>query len=45
MPLFEIVGVTSTKKPYFVAFVFLTSGKKENFTWVLLNSKDSDDCD
>lgn len=32
---FEIVGVTSTNKTYYVAFAFLTSEKEENFTWVL----------
>lgn len=33
MLLFEIVGVTSTEKTYFVAF--LMSEKEENFTWFL----------
>jgi len=45
MPLFDIVGVTSTKMTYFVAFAFLSKEQENNFIWVLemlvglLNSK------
>jgi len=35
MPLFEIVGVTSTNMTYYVAFSLLASEKECNFTWVL----------
>ena len=35
MSLFEIVGVTSTEKTYYIGFAFLTSKKEDNFTWVL----------
>jgi len=35
MPLFEIVGVTSTKLTYFVAFAFLSKEQEKNFTWAL----------
>ncbi|XP_050909697.1 protein FAR1-RELATED SEQUENCE 5-like [Lathyrus oleraceus] len=35
LPLLEMVGVTSTEKPYFVGFAFLESEKEENGTWVL----------
>lgn len=46
IPLFEIVGVTSTEKTYYVVFTFQTSENEENFIWVLqmfldlLNIKD-----
>ena len=33
MPLFEIVGVTSTYLTYSVGFSFMTSKKEDNFTW------------
>ncbi|XP_038698023.1 protein FAR1-RELATED SEQUENCE 5-like [Tripterygium wilfordii] len=35
MPLFEIVGVTSTKMTFCIAFVFLQSEKEDNYTWAL----------
>jgi len=35
MPLFKIVGVTSTKLTYSVAFAFLTYEKENNFIWTL----------
>jgi len=35
MPLFEIVGVTSTKITYFVVFVFLSFERENNFIWTL----------
>ena len=35
MSLFEIDGVTSTEKTYYVGFAFLMSEKEENFTCVL----------
>ncbi|XP_038701857.1 protein FAR1-RELATED SEQUENCE 4-like [Tripterygium wilfordii] len=35
MPLFEIVGVTSTKMTFCVGFVFLQSEKVDNYTWAL----------
>jgi len=35
MPMFEIVGVTSTDLTYFVGFGFVTHEKEENFVWVL----------
>ena len=35
MPLFEIVGVTSTYLTYSVGFAFITSEKEDNFTWAL----------
>jgi len=47
MPLFEVVGCTSTKMTYFVGFAFLHFELEENFTWSLtmvkglLSSKDN----
>jgi DNA-directed RNA polymerase subunit L len=35
MPLFEIVGVTSTNMTYFVGFAFLFFEQEDNFTWTL----------
>jgi len=35
MPMFEIVGVTSTDLTYSVGFGFVTYEKEENFVWVL----------
>jgi len=35
MSLFEIVGVTSTKLTYSVAFVFLSFERENNFIWTL----------
>ena len=35
MPLFEIVGVTSTKMMYSVAFAFLSFEQENNFIWEL----------
>ena len=35
MPLFEIVGVTSTKMTYSVAFAFLSFEQENNFNWAL----------
>lgn len=46
MPLFQIVGVTSTMKTYTVCFALLKNEKRDNFTWALeacrglLRSKD-----
>ena len=35
MPMFEVVGVTSTDLTYSVGFGFVTHEKEENFVWVL----------
>jgi len=35
MPLFEIIGVTSTDMTYSIGFSFMTSEKADNFTWAL----------
>ncbi|XP_038688751.1 uncharacterized protein LOC119987917 [Tripterygium wilfordii] len=35
MPLFEIVGVTSTNMTFCIGFVFLQSEKEDNYTWAL----------
>ncbi|XP_038693779.1 uncharacterized protein LOC119991505 [Tripterygium wilfordii] len=35
MPLFEIMGVTSTKMTFCIAFVFSQSEKKDSYTWAL----------
>ena len=35
MPLFEIVGVTSTYLTYSIGFAFMMSEKEDNFTWAL----------
>jgi len=35
LPLLEIVGVTSTRLTFSHAFVFLSSERQNNFTWVL----------
>ncbi|XP_038697717.1 uncharacterized protein LOC119995314 [Tripterygium wilfordii] len=35
MPLFEIVGVTSTNKTLSIAFVLLQSEKEDNYTWAM----------
>ncbi|XP_058780723.1 protein FAR1-RELATED SEQUENCE 5-like [Vicia villosa] len=35
LPLFEMIGVTSTKKTYSVGFAFLECEKEDNFTWAL----------
>nr|ABD32448.2 transposase, putative [Medicago truncatula] len=35
MPLFEIVGVTSTDMTYSVGFAYMTGEKEDNFTWAL----------
>uniref|UniRef100_A0A494G8Q9 MULE transposase domain-containing protein n=1 Tax=Solanum lycopersicum TaxID=4081 RepID=A0A494G8Q9_SOLLC len=35
MPMFEVVGVTSTDLTYSVGFGFMTHEKEENFVWVL----------
>ncbi|XP_058758088.1 protein FAR1-RELATED SEQUENCE 6-like [Vicia villosa] len=35
LPLLEIVGVTSTKKTYFVGFAFLECEKEDKFVWAL----------
>jgi len=35
MPMFEVVGVTSTDLTYSVEFGFVTHEKEENFVWVL----------
>lgn len=37
LPLFEIVGVTSTEKTFSVAFAYLSSENEKNYTWVLEN--------
>jgi len=47
MPLFEVVGCTSTKMAYSVGFAFLHFEQEDNFTWALnmvkglLSSKDN----
>ena len=47
MPLFEIVGCTSTKMTYSVDFAFLYVEQEDHFTWALkmlkglLSSKDN----
>ncbi|GAU51038.1 hypothetical protein TSUD_411730 [Trifolium subterraneum] len=47
MPLFEIVGVTSTEDSFNVGFAFIANEKEDNFLWALemrkslLNSKDT----
>lgn len=35
MPLFEMVGVTSTDKTFNVAFAFLSNEKEDNFRWAV----------
>ena len=35
MPLFEIIGVTSTDLTFSVAFVFIQFEKEDNFAWAL----------
>ena len=35
MPMFEVVGATSTDSTYLVGFGFVTHEKEENFVWVL----------
>ncbi|CAJ2665946.1 unnamed protein product [Trifolium pratense] len=35
MPLFEIVGVTSTEKSYNVGFAYIANEKEEDFIWAL----------
>jgi len=35
MPLFEVVGLTSTEMTYTAGFAFLTREKEDNFTWAL----------
>ncbi|GAU41659.1 hypothetical protein TSUD_272430 [Trifolium subterraneum] len=35
MPLFEIVGFTSTERTYNVGFAWLTNEKEDNFIWAL----------
>ncbi|PNX77898.1 protein FAR1-related sequence 5-like [Trifolium pratense] len=35
MPLFEMVGVSSTNKTFNVAFAFISNEKEENFTWAI----------
>jgi len=35
LPFFEIIGVISSKKTYYVAFVFLAYEKEGSFTWIL----------
>ncbi|CAJ2636981.1 unnamed protein product [Trifolium pratense] len=35
MPLFEIVGFTSTGRSFNVAFAWLTNEREDNFTWAL----------
>jgi len=35
MPMFEVVGVTSTDLTYSIGFGFVTHEKEENFVWVL----------
>jgi hypothetical protein len=35
MPLFEIVGVTSTQMSFSVGFAFIANEKEDNFAWVL----------
>jgi hypothetical protein len=35
MPLFELVGETSTEETFNIGFAFMSNEKEENFTWVL----------
>jgi alpha-glucosidase len=35
MPLFEIVGVTSTELTFNVGFAFITNEKEDSFKWAL----------
>jgi alpha-glucosidase len=35
MPLFELVGQTSTEETFNIGFAFMSNEKEENFTWVL----------
>ncbi|KAK9291532.1 hypothetical protein L1049_019480 [Liquidambar formosana] len=35
LPLFEIVGVTSTNLTFFVAFVYIQHERENNYTWAL----------
>ncbi|GAU48047.1 hypothetical protein TSUD_272250 [Trifolium subterraneum] len=39
MPLFEIVGVTSTEKSYNVGFAYIANEKEDNFVWALETCK------
>ena len=40
IPLLEIVGVTSTKLTFLVAFAYLEHEREENFTWALERLKE-----
>ncbi|XP_058772558.1 uncharacterized protein LOC131646563 [Vicia villosa] len=40
LPLFEIVGVTSTKLTFSVAFAYLEHEREENFTWAVERLKE-----
>lgn len=46
LPLFEIVGVTSTNMTFSVAFAYISYEKEDNYIWALtrLRSLLSDDC-
>jgi hypothetical protein len=37
MPIFEIVGVTSTELNFNVGFAFITNAKEENFKWAKIH--------
>jgi hypothetical protein len=37
IPLFEIVGVTSTELDFNVGFAFITTEKEENFKWAKIH--------
>ena len=39
LPLLEVVGVTSTELTFSVAFAYLDSEQKDNFTWALQKLK------
>ncbi|GAU27955.1 hypothetical protein TSUD_146730 [Trifolium subterraneum] len=39
MPLFEIVGVTSTEESYNVGFAYIANEKEDNFVWALETCK------
>ncbi|GAU11480.1 hypothetical protein TSUD_344700 [Trifolium subterraneum] len=39
MPLFEIVGITSTEESYNVGFAYIANEKEDNFVWALETCK------
>jgi hypothetical protein len=40
IPLLEVVGVTSTKLTFSIAFAYLEHEREENFTWALERLQD-----